>query len=42
MGWGQEIGLHVSFELQNVSFSTERKVDGDQTCVTGLYVDLRN
>jgi len=32
VGWGQEVGQ--SFELQNVSFSRDRKVDVDQTCAS--------
>jgi len=40
MGWGQEIGL--CFELKNVPFSMDRKVDIDQTCIVNVSLDKRH
>jgi len=37
MGWDQEIGL--CFELQNVSFSVDKKVDVDQNCTINVFLD---
>jgi len=39
MGWVQEIELY--FELQNVSFPTDRKVDVAQTCINNVSLNER-
>jgi len=41
-GWGGVKKIGVCFELQNVSFSTDRKIDVDQNCIINVSLDERH